>query len=169
MRCPHKKRKNPEKNIAFLHLLGDSDINKFTKMLMVSGKLQLAESIVSDALFQVVAKRTPNVAGENRAKAAVEIFAEVVEKAAPALEVRTKRVGGANYQVPVEISTTRRKALLFRWILATSRKMVGSMPNKLARVLTEILEGRGDVIRKRDELHKMAAANRVFQNLGGRK
>ena len=169
MRGPHKKRKNPEKNIARVRLLGDNDINKFTKMLMVSGKLQLAESIVSDALFQVVEKRTPSIGGEDRAKAAVNIFAEVIEKAAPALEVRTKRVGGANYQVPVEISTTRRKALLFRWILVTSRKMVGSMPNKLARVLTEILEGRGDVVRKRDELHKMAAANRVFQNLGGRK
>ena len=77
MRGPHKKRKNPEKNIASVRLLGDNDINKFTKMLMVSGKLQLAESIVSDALFQVVKKRTPNIGGEDRAKAAVDIFAEV--------------------------------------------------------------------------------------------
>ena len=164
-----KKNTIAAKNAADDQFFGHSDVNKLIKMLMKSGKLQLAQSIVSKALLRVVEKRNPSANGPERFQSAVALFEEVIEKGAPALEVRTKRVGGANYQVPVEISVTRRKALLFRWILATSRKMVGSMHDKLAKVLIEILEGRGDVLRKRDELHKMAAANRVFQNLGGRK
>jgi small subunit ribosomal protein S7 len=166
MRRPYKRRKNPEKNIAAIRFLGDQDINKFTKMLMVSGKLQLAESIVSSALHTVVEKKNNRVSGVERSQEAIRLFSEIIEKGCPSSEVRTKRVGGANYQVPVEISTARKKAILFRWILAASRKMVGAMKDNLARVLLEILDGRGDVIRKRDELHKMAAANRVFQNLG---
>jgi small subunit ribosomal protein S7 len=168
MRRPYKRRKNPEKNIALVRFLGDQDINKFTKMLMISGKLQLAESIVASALFSVVDKRNSKVSGLDRTKEAISLFAEVIEKGCPSSEVRTKRVGGANYQVPVEISASRKKAILFRWILGASRKMVGTMKENLAKVLLEILDGRGEVIRKRDELHKMAAANRVFQSLGSR-
>jgi len=169
MRRPYKRRKNPEKNIAQVRFAGDNDINKFIKMLMVDGKLQLAENIVANALFQVVAKRNAKATGEERSQAARDLFAEVIEKGCPSLEVRTKRVGGANYQVPVEISVSRKKSILFRWILGASRKMVGAMKDNLAKVLVEILDGRGEVIRKKDELHKMAAANRVFQNLGGRR
>jgi small subunit ribosomal protein S7 len=169
MRRPYKRRKNPEKNIAQVRFAGDNDINKFIKMLMVDGKLQLAENIVASALFQVVAKRNAKATGEERSQAARDLFAEVIEKGCPSLEVRTKRVGGANYQVPVEISVKRKKSILFRWILGASRKMVGAMKDNLAKVLMEILDGRGEVIRKKEELHKMAAANRVFQNLGGRR
>ena len=169
MRRPYKRRKNPEKNIAQVRFAGDNDINKFIKMLMVDGKLQLAENIVANALFQVVTKRNAKATGEGRSQAARDLFAEVIEKGCPSLEVRTKRVGGANYQVPVEISVNRKKSILFRWILGASRKMVGAMKDNLAKVLVEILDGRGEVIRKKDELHKMAAANRVFQNIGGRR
>lgn len=156
------------KDIAKVHFLSDNDINKFIKMLMVSGKLQLAEKIVAKALFSVVDKKHPKAAGEERSQEAVNLFAKVIENGSPALEVRTKRVGGANYQVPVEISASRRKAILFRWILASARKSVGEMPEKLAKVFLDILESRGDVMKKKDELHKMAAANRVFQNIGRR-
>ena len=169
MRRPYKRRKNPEKNIAQVRFAGDNDINKFIKMLMIDGKLQLAENIVASALFQLVDKRQAKATGEERSQAARDLFAEVIEKGCPSLEVRTKRVGGANYQVPVEISVKRKKSILFRWILGASRKMVGAMKDNLAKVLMEILDGRGEVIRKKDELHKMAAANRVFQNLGGRR
>lgn len=169
MRRPYKRRKNPEKNIAQVRFAGDNDINKFIKMLMVDGKLQLAENIVANALFQLVDKRNARANSDERSQVARDLFAEVIEKGCPSLEVRTKRVGGANYQVPVEISVRRKKSILFRWILAASRKMVGAMKDNLAKVLMEILDGRGEVIRKKDELHKMAAANRVFQNLGGRR
>ena len=169
MRRPFKKRKNPEKNIAEVRFSGDNDINKFIKMLMVDGKLQLAENIVAEALFKVVSKRNAKVSGEEKSQEARNIFAEVVEKGCPSLEVKTKRVGGANYQVPVEISLRRKKSILFRWILTAARKMVGATKDNLAKVLMEILDGRGDVIRKKDELHKMAAANRVFQNMGSRR
>ena len=168
MRRPYKRRKSNDKNIAEVRFFGDLDINKFTKMLMVSGKLQLAESIVASALYKVVEKKNSRVSGAEKSREAVNLFAQIIEKGCPSLEVRTKRVGGANYQVPVEISSGRKKAILFRWILAASRKMVGSMKDNLAKVLLVILDGRGEVMRKRDELHKMAAANRVFQNLGSR-
>ena len=169
MRRPFKRRKNPEKNIAEVRFAGDIDINKFIKMLMIDGQLQLAENIVADALFQVVSKRNAKVSGEEKSQEARNVFAEVIEKGCPSLEVKTKRVGGANYQVPVEISLRRKKSILFRWILAASRKMVGATKDNLAKVLMEILDGRGEVVRKKDELHKMAAANRVFQNMGSRK
>ena len=112
MRRPFKKRKNPEKNIAEVRFSGDNDINKFIKMLMVDGKLQLAENIVAEALFKVVSKRNAKVSGEEKSQEAINVFAEVVEKGCPSLEVKTKRVGGANYQVPVEISLRRKKSIL---------------------------------------------------------
>ena len=167
MRRPFKRRKNAEKNIAAMKFAGDADINKFIKMLMVSGKLQLAHDIFAKAIMKVVEQNSPKT--EDKNNEAVVIFKEIIEKGSPALEVRTKRVGGANYQVPVEISSIRKKAILFRWMLAASRKMVGKMSDNLAKVMLEILDSRGEVMRKKDELHKMAAANRVFQNLGSRK
>ncbi len=167
MRRPFKKRKNAEKNVADMRFSGDLDINKFIKMLMVSGKLQLAHDIFLKAIMKVVEQNNPKT--ENKNSEAVAIFREVIEKGSPALEVKTKRVGGANYQVPVEISTARKKAILFRWMLAASREKVGKMSDNLAKVMLEILDSRGEVMRKKDELHKMAAANRVFQNLGSRK
>jgi small subunit ribosomal protein S7 len=167
MRRPFKKRKNAEKNVASMKFAGDLDINKFIKMLMVSGKLQLAHDIFLKAIMKVVDQNNPKT--EDKNSEAVAIFKEIIEKGSPALEVKTKRVGGANYQVPVEISFERKKAILFRWILAAARKMVGKMSDNLAKVMLEILDSRGEVMRKKDELHKMAAANRVFQNLGTRK
>lgn len=167
MRRPYKRRKNAAKNIAAMRFDGDLDVNKFIKMLMVSGKLQLAHDIFLGAIMKVVDQKTPKA--EDKNSEAVALFKEVIEKGSPELEVKTKRVGGANYQVPVEISQVRKKAILFRWMIAAARKMVGKMSDNLAKVMLEILDSRGEVIRKKDELHKMAAANRVFQNLGSRK
>ena len=168
MRRPHKKRDpSTEKNSADVKYGSNKDINKIIKMLMRDGKLQKAYNIFSSAITIVVNKKSPKSSDSNNE--AIEIFNEIIEKAAPSLEVKTKRVGGANYQVPVEISASRRKAILFRWMIESAKKMVGKMSDNLAKVMLEILDNRGEVLKKKEDLHKMAAANRVFQNIGSRR
>ena len=164
MRRPYKRRKNPEK-IVFV---GSADINKFIKSMMFSGKLHKSYTTFMSAIDKVLQKQNIKFDESNKSEKIIEVFNEILEKGSPSLEVRTKRVGGANYQVPVEISSARKKAILYRWIFQISRKMVGAMSDNLAKVFLDILDTRGDVIRKKEELHKMAAANRVFQNLGSR-
>ena len=168
MRRPHKKRDiSTEKNSAEGKYNSNPDINKFIKMIMRDGKLQKAYNIFKNTMNTVVNKKAPKAIDSNNE--AVNLFNEIIEKAAPSLEVKTKRVGGANYQVPVEISAYRRKAILFRWMIIAAKKMVGSMSDNLAKVMLEILDNRGEVLKKKEELHKMAAANRVFQNIGSKR
>ena len=122
---------------------------------MWDGKRSLAERIVYQA-FDVIedrAKRSP-----------VEVFEAALRGATPNIEVKPRRVGGATYQVPVEIRSERKTALAMRWLIASSRNRPGgrSMAEKLAAELMDAANGQGATIRKRDETHKMAESNRAF-------
>lgn len=127
---------------------------KFINKVMMRGKKSLAERIVYEALeiIEARAKRNP-----------LEVFEQAVRNATPLLEVRPRRVGGATYQVPVEIRPDRRVSLAMRWLLQSARQRTGkSMSEKLAGELMDAAQGTGITIKKREDLHKMAEANKAF-------
>ena len=130
-------------------------IARFINMVMKSGKKAVAEQIVYGAIDQIGQKHAEPVA--------------VVEKAlgnvAPAVEVKSRRVGGATYQVPVEVRPSRRQALAMRWVIDAARKRgENTMPRKLAAELIEASESRGGAVKKREETHRMAEANKAFSH-----
>ena len=132
---------------------GSELIARFINMVMKSGKKSVAEKIVYGAISHIGEKHGEPVA--------------VVEKAlgnvAPAVEVKSRRVGGATYQVPVEVRSSRRTALAMRWVIESARKRgENSMPRKLAAELLEASENRGGAVKKREETHRMAEANKAF-------
>ena len=125
-------------------------------VVMVSGKKSVAEQIVYGAL-SIVEKKT--------GKAPIEVFEEVLSRVKPVVEVKSRRVGGASYQVPVEVRPTRRTALAMRWLRDAARKRgEKSMSLRLAGELLDVLEGRGGALKKRDEVHRMAEANKAFSH-----
>lgn len=133
---------------------GDLTVTKFINSLMYDGKKSKAEKIFYGAL-EVMAAKT----GKNP----IEVFTAAMDNVKPGIEVRPRRVGGATYQVPMEVSSFRRQSLAIRWILSSTRKRDGkSMIDKLAGELLDASEGRGGSIKKREDTHKMADANRAF-------
>lgn len=133
---------------------GDVVVSKFINAIMVQGKKALAEKIVYGA-FDIIAEKT--------SKDAVEFFRDALQNIKPDLEVRSRRVGGATYQVPVEVRAERAQALAFRWLIEASRKR--SEKTMIARLSAELLdasESRGASVKKREDTHKMAEANRAF-------
>lgn len=133
---------------------GDTLLTKFTNVLMRAGKKSVAEGIVYGA-FDIIEERTR----ENP----LQIFRAAVENSRPKVEVKSRRVGGANYQVPVEVRNERRDALAIRWIIQYSRERGGrSMQEKLANELIEASSNRGGAIRKKEDVHRMAEANKAF-------
>lgn len=127
---------------------------KFINNLMERGKKSLAASIVYDA-FDIVEERSK--------RPAIEVFEEALKNATPMVEVKPRRVGGATYQVPVEISPTRRQALAMRWLIENSRKRAGrSMSIRLANELMDASRGEGSTIKRREDTHRMAEANQAF-------
>ena len=134
---------------------GSQVIARFINMVMLSGKKSVAENIVYGALDQLGEKHGEPVA--------------LVEKAlgnvAPAVEVKSRRVGGATYQVPVEVRSSRRMALAMRWLIDAARtRGENTMPRKLAAELLEASENRGGAVKKREETHRMAEANKAFSH-----
>lgn len=128
-------------------------VARFINMVMQSGKKAVAERIVYGAL---------DVLGEKHAQP-VELVEKALGNVAPAVEVKSRRVGGATYQVPVEVRATRRVALAMRWVIDAARKRgENSMPRKLAAELQEAAENRGGAVKKREETHRMAEANKAF-------
>ena len=130
-------------------------ISRFINMVMQSGKKSVAEGIVYGAITQISTKHATPI--------------DVVEKAlgnvAPAVEVKSRRVGGATYQVPVEVRASRRMALAMRWVIDSARKRgENTMPRKLAAELLEASENRGGAVKKREETHRMAEANKAFSH-----
>jgi len=124
--------------------------------IMKRGKKSLAVRLMYDAL-DLIKERTE--------KNPLEVFDTALRNVSPAMEVRPRRVGGATYQVPMEVSVDRRTTLAIRWILAAARDRSGkSFPDKLASELIDALNETGTAIRKRDEAHKMAEANRAFSH-----
>ncbi len=134
---------------------GSLAIARFINMVMKSGKKSVAEQIVYGAIEQIGQKHAEPVA--------------LVEKAlgnvAPAVEVKSRRVGGATYQVPVEVRPSRRQALAMRWVIDAARKRgENTMPRKLAAELLDASESRGGAVKKREETHRMAEANKAFSH-----
>ncbi|MBI2932821.1 MAG: 30S ribosomal protein S7 [Planctomycetes bacterium] len=154
----------PTKFKSFEHLLKPDprfksrEIGKFINSLMWEGKKSLAQRIFYDAM-DIVCKKIKD-------KDPVEIFKTALNNVKPQVEVRSKRVGGATYQVPVQVPGRRQTSLAFRWIINATRGKKGrAMHLKLADELMAAYKGEGDAIKKRDDVHKMAEANKAFAHL----
>ncbi|THD85243.1 30S ribosomal protein S7 [Aliigemmobacter aestuarii] len=135
---------------------GDRVVTKFMNNLMVDGKKSVAESIVYGALDRVQSKlkREP-----------LEAFHEALDNVKPSVEVRSRRVGGATYQVPVEVRAERREALAIRWLITAARKRnEHTMEERLAAELSDAVNNRGTAVKKREDTHKMADANKAFSH-----
>jgi small subunit ribosomal protein S7 len=138
------------------------NLTQFIGRIMLNGKRSLAERIVYDAL-ELIDERGKSAADERLKRPAIEVFETALRNAAPNLEVKPRRVGGATYQVPVEIRRERRAALAMRWIIAASRARKGrTMAEKLAAELMDAASMQGATIRKKDEMHRMAESNKAF-------
>jgi small subunit ribosomal protein S7 len=135
---------------------GDVTLAKFMNHVMTSGKKSVAERIVYGALTLV---------SEKTGKDPVKVFDEALDKIAPEVEVKARRVGGATYQVPVEVRASRRMALAMRWLVEHSRKRgEKSMPQRLAGELLDATQGKGGAVKKREDVHRMAEANKAFSH-----
>jgi len=135
---------------------GNVTLAKFMNHVMVNGKKSVAERIVYGALESVEGKlnRDP-----------IEVFDEALDNIAPLVEVKSRRVGGATYQVPVEVRPSRRVALAMRWLVDFSRnRNEKSMPMRLAGELIDASQGKGAAVRKREDVHRMAEANKAFSH-----
>jgi small subunit ribosomal protein S7 len=133
---------------------GNIIITKFMNSIMYDGKKSAAESIVYGALAMIETKTK---------QGPLPVFEQALENVMPTIEVRSRRVGGATYQVPVEVRASRRMALAMRWVIESARKRgENSMPRKLAAELLDAAESRGGAVKKREETHRMAEANRAF-------
>lgn len=135
---------------------GDLVVSKFMNSLMKDGKKSSAESIVYGA-FEVIEERTK--------QDPIQVFHGALENIRPAVEVRSRRVGGATYQVPVEVRTERQQALAIRWLIDASRKRgEQTMVGRLSGELLDASNGRGQAVKKREDTHRMADANRAFSH-----
>lgn len=149
-----RRREVPKRDILPDPKFGSQDVSKFVNVLMTAGKKSVAERIIYGALDQVAKKS---------GKDALEVFNQALSNVRPMVEVKSRRVGGANYQVPVEVRPTRRMALAMRWLRESARKRgEKSMGIRLAGELMDAAEGRGGAVKKREEVHRMAEANKAF-------
>lgn len=132
---------------------------KFINMLMKSGKKSVAENIVYDALEQISARK-----GQSEQQA-VELLEQALENIKPMVEVKSRRVGGATYQVPIEVRPARRRTLAMRWVIDAARKRnEKSMSQRLANELMDAADNRGGAVKKREDTHRMAEANKAFSH-----
>ncbi|MEY1556896.1 30S ribosomal protein S7 [Yoonia sp. R2331] len=135
---------------------GDIVLTKFMNNLMIDGKKAVAERIVYNAFDRVEDKLK---------KAPVEVFHEALDNIKPSVEVRSRRVGGATYQVPVDVRPERREALAIRWLIkAAKSRNENTMEERLAGELLDAVNGRGTAVKKREDTHKMADANKAFSH-----
>ncbi|HJM51676.1 MAG TPA: 30S ribosomal protein S7 [Alphaproteobacteria bacterium] len=135
---------------------GDQVLTKFMNSLMLNGKKSLAESIVYGAFDQIQSRTSQEPLG---------VFHEALGNIKPQLEVRSRRVGGATYQVPTEVRTDRRQALAIRWLIEAARKRSeNTMTERLSGELLDAANGRGAAVKKREDTHRMAEANRAFSH-----
>lgn len=135
---------------------GNVTLAKFMNHVMISGKKSVAESIVYGAL---------DIVSEKLKKDPIEVFEESLENVAPMVEVKSRRVGGATYQVPVEVRPSRRMALAMRWLVEYSRKRgEKSMAQRLASEMIDASQSKGGAVKKREDVHRMAEANKAFSH-----
>lgn len=150
-----RKGNTPQRSVLPDPKHGSETIARFINMVMQSGKKSVAEKIVYGAMDVITEK--------NSSANAIELVQKALENVAPAVEVKSRRVGGATYQVPVEVRSSRKMALAMRWLIDSARKRgENTMPKKLAAELIDASENRGGAIKKREETHRMAEANKAF-------
>jgi small subunit ribosomal protein S7 len=151
-----RRRDVPKREILPDPKFGNQEVAKFVNSIMTRGKKSVAERIVYGAFDVIIGKH---------GKEAVEVFSQAMNNVRPLVEVKSRRVGGANYQVPVEVRPARRSALAMRWIRDAARKRgEKSMAQRLAGELIDAAESRGGAIKKREEVHRMAEANKAFSH-----
>ena len=149
-----RKRRAVKRDVLPDALYNSKLVTKLINQVMIDGKKGTAEKIVYDA-FDMIKEKT----GEE----AIDVFKKAMENLKPALEVKSRRVGGANYQVPVEVKPDRARALSLRWLINASRARGGhSMSENLANELIDASNGTGAAVKKREDTHKMAEANKAF-------
>ena len=151
-----RRREVPKRDILPDPKFGNVEISKFMNVIMTAGKKAVAERIVYGAL---------DIISKKGGKDPLEVFSTALGNAKPMVEVKSRRVGGANFQVPVEVRPSRRSALSMRWIRDAARKRgEKSMGARLANELLEASEGRGGAVKKREEVHRMAEASKAFSH-----
>jgi small subunit ribosomal protein S7 len=149
-----RRREVPKRPVLPDPLYGTEDVTKFINVLMLSGKKAVAERMLYGAFDTIKTKS---------GKDPLEVFGLALNNARPMVEVKSRRVGGANYQVPVEVRPVRRMALAMRWLREAAKKRgEKSMGLRLANELLEAAENRGGAVKRRDEVHRMAEANKAF-------
>ena len=152
-----RRRAAPKRKIIPDSKYESEIIAKFMNQLMVDGKKSIAESIVYGA-FEQLEK-------DSKGEDPVEVFKKILDQVAPVVEVRSRRIGGATYQVPVEVRAKRRTALAMRWIVEAARsRNEKSMDLRLAGELQDASQKKGSAFRKREDVHKMAEANKAFSH-----
>lgn len=135
---------------------GSELLTKFINMMMEDGKKSVAERIIYTALDQIA---------EKKGGRPIELLEQAMENVRPAVEVKSRRVGGATYQVPVEVRPTRRNSLAMRWLIDSARKRSEkSMAQRLAGELMDAAESRGSAVKKKEDTHRMAEANKAFSH-----
>lgn len=151
-----RRREVPKRDILPDPKFGSVELAKFMNVVMLSGKKAVAERIVYGAFEQIQSKS---------GKDPLEVFDTAINNVKPLVEVKSRRVGGANYQVPVEVRPVRRLALAMRWVREAAKKRgEKSMDLRLAGELLDAAEGRGAAMKKREDTHKMAEANKAFSH-----
>lgn len=151
-----RRREVPKREILPDPKFGSVDLAKFMNIVMLSGKKAVAERIVYGAFDHIQ---------EKTGKDPIEVFNTAINNIKPVVEVKGRRVGGANYQVPVEVRPVRRMALAMRWLReAASKRSEKSMNLRLAGELLDAAEGRGGAMKKREDTHRMAEANKAFSH-----
>ena len=151
-----RRREVPKREILPDPKYGSVEITKFINVIMLDGKKAVAERIVYGSLAQIE---------EKTGQSAIEVFNNAINNVRPLVEVKSRRVGGANYQVPVEVRPVRRLALAMRWRRESAKgRSEKSMPQRLAGELLDAAENRGGAVKKRDEVHRMAEANKAFSH-----
>ena len=151
-----RRREVPKREILPDPKYRNVELAKFVNVLMTRGKKSVAERIIYGALDHIEKKSGSDP---------LEVFTQALTNVRPLVEVKSRRVGGANYQVPVEVRSVRRNALAMRWLRDAARKRSEkSMDARLAGELAEAAEGRGGAVKKREEVHRMAESNKAFSH-----
>ena len=151
-----RRREVPKRTILPDPKFEDQTVAKFINVMMLDGKKSIAERIIYGAL---------DIISERGAEKPLDVFYEALDNIRPVVEVKSRRVGGATYQVPVEVRPSRRNALAMRWLVDSARnRSEKSMTQRLAGELMDAAEKRGGAARKKDEVHRMAEANKAFSH-----
>ena len=151
-----RRREVPKRTILPDPKFGDQTVAKFINVMMLDGKKSIAERIIYGAL---------DIISERGAEKPLDVFYEALDNIRPVVEVKSRRVGGATYQVPVEVRPSRRNALAMRWLVDSARnRSEKSMTQRLAGELKDAAEKLGGAARKKDEVHRMAEANKAFSH-----